>query len=45
MAKIELTKKQIETVLWELSQGIVGDGTTYDKNLERIINKIKEQTE
>lgn len=45
MAKIELTKKQIETVLWELSQGIAGDGTAYDKNLERIINKIKEQIE
>ena len=45
MAKIELTKKQVDTVVWELSQGIAGDGGAYDKNLKKIINKIKEQTE
>ena len=44
MVKIALTKKQIETVLWELSQGITGDGGAYDRDLKRIINKIKEQT-
>lgn len=43
MAKIELTDKQVETVIWELSQGIVGDGGTYDKMLKKIISKIKEQ--
>lgn len=44
MAKIELTKKQVDTVIWELSQGISGDGGSYDKMLKKIITKIKEQT-
>ena len=44
MAKIDLTKKQVDTVLWELSQGIAGDGGAYDGMLKKIIAKIKEQT-
>lgn len=45
MAKIELTDKQIETIIWELSQGVIGDGGAYDKMLKRIIAKIKDQIE
>lgn len=43
MAKIELTNKQIETIIWELSQGVIGDGGAYDKALKKIISKIKGQ--
>lgn len=42
MKTVSLTEKELEMITWELSQGVVGDGSSYDKRLERLIKKIKE---
>lgn len=41
---ITLTEKQVEIVLYELEQGIMGDDPkdAYDQALKRIIKKIQE---
>lgn len=45
MVKIELTAAQAKLVVWELSQGIMGDGGAYDKSLKRIIAKIRDKAD
>lgn len=39
---LKLTDKEISIITWELGQGILGDGSSYDKRLERLIQKLKE---
>lgn len=38
----KITRKEKEIILWELGQGKRGDGSAYDKKLDKIIMKIKE---
>ena len=42
MKTLKLTDKEIELISWELKQGILGDGSPYDKRLERLIQKLEE---
>lgn len=39
---INLTKKQVEIVIYELSQSLRGDDDSYDKKLKTIIKKLEE---
>lgn len=40
--KVELTRNEIEQIIWELGQGIFGDNSAYDRKLSRIKNKFEE---
>lgn len=42
MKTLRLTDKEMDLISWELKQGIIGDGSSYDKRLERLIQKIEE---
>lgn len=42
MKTVKLTDKEIALISWELEQGILGDGSPYDKRLTRLIQKLKE---
>lgn len=42
MKTVKLTDREIELITWELGQGIVGDGSSYDNRLNRLIQKLKE---
>lgn len=39
---VKLSEKELDLITWELEQGILGDGSPYDKRLERLIQKLKE---
>lgn len=39
---VKLNEKELDLITWELEQGILGDGSPYDKRLERLIQKLKE---
>lgn len=42
MKTVKLTDKEIEMITWELKQGVVGDNSSYDKRLERLISKMED---
>lgn len=42
MKTVKLTDKEIELITWELEQGIIGDGSSYDNRLTRLIQKLED---
>lgn len=42
MKTVKLTDKEIELITWELEQGIIGDGSSYDNRLNRLIQKLED---
>ena len=39
---IKLTDNQIDLIIYELNQSIRGDDDAYDRKINNIINKLKE---
>lgn len=39
---IELTKSELEQIIWELGQGMSGEDSSYDRRLARTKNKLEE---
>ncbi len=42
MKTIRLTDKEIELIVWELGQGVLGDSSSFDNRLQRLIKKFEE---
>lgn len=42
MKTVKLSEKELDLITWELEQGVIGDGSSYDKRLNRLIQKLKE---
>lgn len=39
--KVELSQDEINTIIFELRQGIYGDKSAYDKKLEKLATKLE----
>lgn len=39
---VELTKAELEQIIWELGQGMSGEDSSYDRRLARTKNKLEE---
>lgn len=42
MKTIKLSDKEIELIVWELEQGVLGDSSSFDNRLQRLIKKFEE---
>jgi hypothetical protein len=42
---IKLTEDQLDTVIYELNQGLLGDNDPYERKLKTIIKKLEEAKE
>ena len=42
MKTVKLTDRELSLITWELSQGIVGDGSSYDNRLQKLIKKLED---
>lgn len=42
MKTIRLREQDIETIIYELNQGVIGDNSRYDKTLKRISKKFED---
>lgn len=40
---IRFTQPQVEMLIYELEQSVIGDNDSYDRKLKTLIKKIKEE--